>query len=551
MKQRLSRLVRKPLVVYLIVAVSVLGPMLLPGFILALDMVFTPELRLPAQVNNLYLFFAILHWLNALVPSDWLQKIILLTILVGSGVGMHRLVAGLLPKDAQVAEYWPWATYIAGFFYMVNPFTYARFMAGQYLVLLGYALLPVIMLAAKKFFSQPTLRHAIWLGGWVALMGLVSIHSVGLALVIIGAAGGAFGWSRWRKGKYWQQTVLGGGLIVGMCALINGYWLLPLIRGEGTTAQTINHFDQVHFRAFATVGENTLDQIIHVLRLQGFWAEGRDLFLSPQDLMPLWGIVMMAVWALVIIGAITLWRQHRQLAVCTGILFFVGIMIGAGVGLEWLSAHLPFFAGYREPHKFVALVALAYAVTLPFGMVKVWQWTAQRQASMVQFAIVGGLLLPVLLTSTMFWGFSGQLEPRHYPADWSATNNQLNQDQDRFKVVFLPWHQYMSFQFANRIIMNPGEKFFDKPTLISNNPEIDNVPATVPDATKAAIQVILKNAPQRQDLGARLAAHGVKYIVLAEEYDFEKYAYLASQPDLQLVTDLPSIKLYRNQAWHK
>ena len=43
----------------------------------------------------------------------------------------------------------------AGIFYMINPFTYDRLMAGQYNVLFGYALLPWFAGALLKFLREP------------------------------------------------------------------------------------------------------------------------------------------------------------------------------------------------------------------------------------------------------------------------------------------------------------------------------------------------------------------------------------------------------------
>src|SRR5580700_7820338 len=126
--------------VYLAPALIILGPLLGSGYVLTLDMVFTPRIRLPSHVSSSYLFYALLHILNFVVSSDVLEKLLLFAIVLVAGVGMHRLMNYCSGKLADV--YQRLGAYFAGCLFVVNPFTYDRFMAGQFAVLLGYAFLP-------------------------------------------------------------------------------------------------------------------------------------------------------------------------------------------------------------------------------------------------------------------------------------------------------------------------------------------------------------------------------------------------------------------------
>jgi hypothetical protein len=81
---------------YILITAAVMLPLLLPGYILTLDMVFTPELRLPGSVGNDYLWHALLHLLDLLLPSQLIQKAILLSIPLLAAIGMHRLLEYLV-----------------------------------------------------------------------------------------------------------------------------------------------------------------------------------------------------------------------------------------------------------------------------------------------------------------------------------------------------------------------------------------------------------------------------------------------------------------------
>jgi len=167
--------------VYMLLTLIVMAPLLRPGFILTLDMVFTPQLRMPETVTSSYIFHAALHVLNLVIPADILQKLLLCSVMLLAGIGMHRLIQAVLPlrRGAQ------WALYVAGIFYAVNPYTYSRLMAGQYAVLLGYALLPSFVRLCIIFGRDPGIVPAIKLGVMVSIIGTVSIHTLGLAAIIL------------------------------------------------------------------------------------------------------------------------------------------------------------------------------------------------------------------------------------------------------------------------------------------------------------------------------------------------------------------------------
>ncbi len=168
--KRISNILRKlqpstPVCVYGAVVLLVLGPLLLPGYVLTLDMVFTPVLRMPDQVSSSYLFRALLHLLDIVLPADLVQKVMLFAILLLTGLGMHRLMESLparKPADAVP----PLALYFAGLLYTINPFTYDRLLAGQYNVLFGYALLPWFVRALLKFVARPGRKNALVVAGW-------------------------------------------------------------------------------------------------------------------------------------------------------------------------------------------------------------------------------------------------------------------------------------------------------------------------------------------------------------------------------------------------
>ncbi|HSX17225.1 MAG TPA: hypothetical protein VLH86_03935 [Patescibacteria group bacterium] len=526
--------------IYLLVALAVMLPLLTPGFILTLDMVFTPVLRMPDSVTSSYLFHAALHILNLVIPSEVLEKGLLLGILLLASIGMHRLLRLFLPRQ-QPGE---WGTYIASIFFIINPYTYSRFMAGQYSVLLGYALLPWFVRQAIAFGHKPGIVAALKLSVLVSVIATVSIHTLGeVAILAAIALGLALGQRRTGLRAYGRYSIAAGAVFMVCC----GFWLIPLAMGQGKVAATVQSFSAADTQAFATAGGSLIGKTGNVLRLQGFWAEDRGLYLLPQERTMLWGLMALAIITLVVIGAVAMWRSRPTPMLLFATSGVAGIIVAVGF-MGGLLGH----AGYREPHKFVGLLALSYSVFLAYGINSTLKWLRHKTKILYVAGAVTLLLLPLSFTRVMFWGFDGQLTPRHYPPGWQAANTQLDKDQDNFSVLMLPWHQYMTYQFAGRIIAPPGPGFFDKPVIVSQDPELSGASGGQLSARDKSIKNILENSNDSENFGRRLATNNIKYILLAKEVDYSQYADLVmAHPELQLVHDYSDIALYKNTEWRK
>jgi hypothetical protein len=542
---------KKQWLTYGAVALAIMLPMLMPGYIFALDMAFAPHIALPEHVTSSYLFYAVLHVLNFVIPSELLQKALLLTILLCSGIGMHRLVLWLQKGKHLDRTYDVWGAYIAGVLYMVNPFTYSRFMVGQFAVLLGYALMPLFVLAMLRLYEAPDLKRSIIIAAWLTLIGIVSIHSLGLVFILaLVSLPLVIHRNRANPGRLIEIARFGG-IGIGLAIVASLYWLAPLITGNSSTAQAIASFNSGDQQAFATIGGDIINRVANVLQLQGFWAEGIHSYLLPQNILPIWFLVVIGLWVLIDVGLVHMWRHGQRFAfLLFGGAAVIAVVLATTNLSNVIADNVFFFAGYREPQKFIALLAMAYAVAASFGASSLLHRYKQRRSEIkLSLTVICVLILPVLLTPTMFWAFGNQLTPKKYPADWYAMNERLNKDPEEGRVLFLPWHLYMSFSFTRRIVVNPADQFFDRPTIVSNELEYAGASPTMPDAEKTEIGRVLDASKKGgHGLGAALASHDIRYVLLSKDDDYRSYDYVNHQPDMQLVTETKNLKLYRYTA---
>jgi hypothetical protein len=120
-------------------------------------------------------------------------------------------------------------------------------------------------------------------------------------------------------------------------------------------------------------------------------------------------------------------------------------------------------------------------------------------------------------------------------------NRELGNLPGAKRVLFLPWHQYMTFGFSDRIIATPAEKFFDVPVVASDDPEFGGITPTVPNDEKRAIGQALKHP---ETLPATLAKYRINYILLAKDDDADSYRYLNTQPGVRQISTNDSLTLY-------
>ena len=539
-----------PFGIYTLTSLLILGPLLKSGYILTLDLVFTPTLRMPSTITSSYLLHALYRLLNLGVSSQVIEKGVLFSAFLLAGIGTYYLI---LLLDQTYTFHRTIGAYIAGLLYIVNPFTYDRFMAGQYNVLLGYALLPWYTRTLLQFIYDPTVKSAVALAIWAIITSIVSIHAVGF-IVLLTIIALLINVRQRRREKEWLTKVLKYGAFTATIFVIaSSYWLFPLVLGKSATATSISGYGTNDVAAFATVGNGWLGKTLHLLQLQGFWAESRALYTLPQAYTPIWSLISIMIVLLVIGGAISYWRTGERktwwLFITVGI--FAGI-VALGAMNKWVVSHIPLFAGYREPQKFVALISLAYAVFIARGISAVISYCHRQGGTFLLIcATTLVLLLSVVWTPTMWWGFNQQLSSAQYPADWFSVNRRLDSDNDNFQTLFLPWHLYMFFGFAGRIIANPASAYFDKPVIVSDNPEFKNISYSNRTPATKQLDQLLPLANKQETLGRQLAKLNIKYIILENDDDFSNYAYLNRQQDLKLISKSDTLELYINNAWGK
>jgi hypothetical protein len=441
-----------------------------------------------------------------------------------AGVTLGRLVGGS-----------PLRRLPAGLLYAVNPFVYDRLYAGHVSFLLAYAVLPLAVASLLKATRADAGRSA-WVRPvlWITLLVALTPHFawiIAVPCIVLVAC------DRSRS----TLRRLGG---VALAVLVtNAYLVLPAVVGGGQNAVDVGPAD---LTAFRTSGEG-LGVLGNVVGLHGFWRQEVPL---PKDEVPGWPLFLAAILLVAVAGARTVWRRgddHRLVLVAggaggIGVVLAVGDQGPAGAVYRWLFVNVPGFEIMREPQKFSALVALAYAVLFGLGAEALVRGATGRVSGRMWAATV--LVLPIAATPTLFWGLRGRVEVSHYPAAWAEADRLMGDGPER--ILFLPWHQYLGFPFTGRVVANPASNAFRRDVIAGDNVELPELRSASLSARSAYLEFVYEHGAQVETFGQLVAPHGVKYVVVAKVVDWRTYAWLDRQRDLVKVLDRPGIAVYRN-----
>jgi hypothetical protein len=503
--------------------------------VLSVDLAQTPQSHLspaywglPAGTNAGSLgrlpFDALLRLAGVIGIVPVAQKLLLLGIVFVAGLGMHRLTGGRTPGRV-----------FAGVLYAVNPFVYERLVAGQWFLLLGYALIPWAY-GAFRSLEDPRRRLAPWTFALLtAVTGFADAHMAALLGVLCLATAIAQlrirqAASRRRVGRQAFAFVL--------AALSSLLWLLP----TPGLRDLWSHVGHSQLQLYGTVGDPRWGSLLSVLGLGGFWNDAHPA----ASALAVWPLFVIVLVGLALRGLVL--RRDRGVAAAVAVCGVLGALVALGMASAvtrpvtlWLMDHVAFLRSFRETDKAVALLAFAYAF---LGAGAVDELVGSQRSSVLARGLAAtAVAVPLLYGSHELGGAWGSLHPVSFPSSWSQANTLLESDAPNSRTLFLPFHGYLHLDFArSRVVYNPAQSFFSTAILAGRSVDQDPAHQDVNDPEQTEVTTLLTN-PARPDLGRCLAALGVSHVLLAHESDWRRLGVLEHRSDMQVVRSWPDLTL--------
>jgi len=438
-----------------IVALLMVGPVLLPGFVLSYDLVFTPRQDLlPGSIGvgsglpRAVPQDALVALIEVVVPGMILEKVVLLAIPLLVGTGMLRLLRGTA------------AGVVAATLAMANPFVAQRLVIGHWGLLLAYALVPWALVVARRLRATGDAWDGLRLLLLVAAGALTPSGSLLIAAVAVPPV--LLPGSRYSV----RSRVL---LAAGVTATWLP-WLLPaLLQPSGTGA------DPAGSRIFALRPDAPGGVLVTALTGGGLWNAEAVL---PSRGTPLALVLLVAVLGLGAWGAASLARRlGRSVTIWWTIVAVAGLVAAVASAATpaawgaWIDA-VPGGGLARDAQKLLAPWVLLVAAAAGEGAGRL---VAQLRDRASRVVVVGALaVLPLACQPDLLWGAGGRLAPVEYPADWAAARSIVQQDARPGDVVSFPWTAFRRFDWNDgRTVLDPAPRWMPRTTVVSDDLSVE------------------------------------------------------------------------------
>lgn len=503
----------------------------------------------PLSIPNFFYMLA-LFILGNIFSVEFFQKLFLFFLLFFSGFSAYYAC-----PTKKVGKLF------AGILYMINPFTFVRFLAGHTLLLISYAFFPLFLKSLIDFSesigkinrNNKIIIKDICKVSILATFCISTSHYLPLIIAIIFSFSIFFIFGK-KQNNLKITAIINYILVLLIFLALNFYWIIP-IAGETSPLHKIEQFSELDLELFSSKPSLDFNIIFNVISLHGFWRGGYDY---AKYHLKFWPLIFILILFFSIHGFL-IYKNRIKFAFL--IIVIASSLFSIGIGfkpienlIKFSYSNFSFLMGLREPHKLLVILCLFYSYFGGVGVSDVISSIKLRKKfHIVKILLIALILIfPIIYSYTMLFGFNKSLIPTNYPEDWYEVNNLLNRDEDDFQVLFFPWHLYMDFKWIknyDKRINNPARVFFNKPIISAENIETGGIGPQTNNPTLLFIEFLLSRKDNIKNFGKLVALANVKYILLTKEADWQEYLWLKNQEDLEIIKETENFIIFKNKNY--
>jgi hypothetical protein len=272
---------------------------------------------------------------------------------------------------------------------------------------------------------------------------------------------------------------------------------------------------------------------LSVFTLYGLWAETGGWANNLQVVAYQNWYIFIPVLLVCLMGAVYLYKKEKNISIFLLTILFFSSVFSVGVGgsifkniNQFIFDHVWFWKGFRDSQKWTGVVATILSILISLGMESVFEKVKKIYIQIIVYIFITSCI--VIYSYKIFFGFSDQLKPIFYPAEWEQANEILKQDKD-CTAVFLPWEMYYELSFNNSVLTgNPASKYFDCRIFTSLDPEFGIGDSFTADQERIRVNEIMKSS-NKAAIPGELHDMGVKYLIVSvDEFRNPRYREMFS-----------------------
>ncbi|MEI6058683.1 MAG: hypothetical protein WCP89_02830 [archaeon] len=318
--------------------------------------------------------------------------------------------------------------------FFFNPFVYSRIMVGQIGVLLAYLFMPVSIYYIFGMIEKSDMKNVVKAVVAVTVSSLFSMQFFAFSLLFLLL--GIIFIKRGKK-KEWKKYIL----FVVLILLLNAFWVQFFFTGN----TVFSSIDSRHENFFSPKMSADIPAIAKVMGMWGFWRESSYLKSYSIFSLPVFYVMLSVLVILMLMGVFFDSGKKKRFFFS---LFWIGLILGVGVShpytkplFDFLFNNMPLFNGFRDSHKFVSLIVLAYAYFVPVAILEVKERVKRTLTVVLLVAFVLLFTLPLI-------NVGNQIRPVEYPKDYYDLNSYLDGQNVDGYIVYLPWQTYLTYNWT-------------------------------------------------------------------------------------------------------
>lgn len=326
--------------------------------------------------------------------------------------------------------------------YFFNPFVYSRIMIGQLGVLLGYLTLPIyVYFLFLMFEKKMEIKSVICCVIAYTIVASFAPHFFAINFIIFLAA--SFWLVNWKTD--WKKYIKIFVIFIVLTILLNAFWLQGFFSNP-----VFSVIDSSHSEFFSPKLSQDVPTSAKIVGMWGFWREPSYVSLYNQIPAYLWYCLLLILIVLFLMGY---YFSKTRKASFFFTLFWIGIVFGVGTSHPYTKPifdnffnFVPFFNGFRDSHKFVSLIALAYAYLIPVSIINIRARLRNKTGKL--------LILLMFVAFVLFYTFpliNFNTKAVKYPDSYYGVAGYLDSVEISGKIIYLPWQNYLTYTWTENI----------------------------------------------------------------------------------------------------